>query len=141
MAGLRTQQLSAKPPISVEGSPPLPSMSIHLGRTKTSPADSDEVVYLNCRPVDALNAWLKAAKIDKGSVFRVLIRRRLSTPSAAGGYYSTRVLTSLSTAARTYCAERLSSPSEWPVDYATDDKKDRKARRLTPDAAPDSGDE
>jgi hypothetical protein len=66
MAGLRTQQLSAKPPISVEGSPPLPSMSIHLGRTKTSPADSDEVVYLNCRPVDALSAWLKAAKIDKG---------------------------------------------------------------------------
>lgn len=60
----------------------------------------------------------------------VLIRRLLGMPSAAGGYYSTMMLSSLSTAARTYCAERLSSPSEWPVDYATDDEKDRKARRL-----------
>lgn len=33
-----------------------------------------------------------------------LIRRLLSMPSAAGGYYSTMTLMSLSTAARTYCA-------------------------------------
>jgi len=50
--------------------------------------------------------------------------------NAAGGYYPTKMLSRLSTAARTYCAERLSSPSEWPVDYATDDEKYRKARRL-----------
>ncbi|SOC48416.1 phage integrase family protein, partial [Rhizobium subbaraonis] len=50
------------------------SLSIHLGRTKTSGADNDEVVYLSGRPVDALNAWLRAAKIDKGSVFRAIDR-------------------------------------------------------------------
>jgi len=52
----------------------LPSLSIHLGRTKTSGAENDEVVYLAGRPVDALNAWLDAAKIDKGSIFRAIDR-------------------------------------------------------------------
>lgn len=61
-------------PIPVEGSPPLPSLSIHLGRTKTSGADNEEVVYLTGRPVDALNAWLKAGRIDSGSVFRAIDR-------------------------------------------------------------------
>ncbi len=28
------------------------------------------MVYLTGRPVEALNAWMTAAKIDKGSVFR-----------------------------------------------------------------------
>jgi hypothetical protein len=32
------------------------------------------VVYLTGRPVDALNAWLDAAKIDSGSVFRAIDR-------------------------------------------------------------------
>ncbi len=59
----------------------------------------------------------------------VLIRRLLRMPSASG-YYSTRLLTSLSTAARTHCAERLNLPSEWPVDGAEDDDEERKARRL-----------
>ncbi len=45
-------------------------MAIHLGRTKTPSGEEDEVVYLTGRPVEALNAWLAAAKIDKGSVFR-----------------------------------------------------------------------
>lgn len=74
VAGLRKEQLTPEDPIPVEGSSPLPSLSIHLGRTKTSGADSDEVVYLTGRPVDALNAWLKAARIDKGSVFRAIDR-------------------------------------------------------------------
>ncbi|AVC45442.1 TniQ family protein [Rhizobium leguminosarum] len=64
----------------------------------------------------------------------LLIRRLLSMPSAAGGYYSTMMLTSLSTSARTYCAEHLSRPSEWPVD----DENDRKARRLWRLAPPTS---
>ncbi|MDQ0137859.1 hypothetical protein J2T08_005803 [Neorhizobium galegae] len=59
----------------------------------------------------------------------VLVRRLLGMPGA-GGYYSAMILTSLSTAARAYCADRLSRPSEWPLDYATDDEKDCKARRL-----------
>ena len=74
IAGLRVEQLQPEEPIRIDGAPPLPCLSIHLGRTKTSGANSDEVVYLSGRPVDALNAWLAAATIDKGSVFRAIDR-------------------------------------------------------------------
>ncbi|MCY1667801.1 site-specific integrase [Rhizobium sp. SL86] len=74
VAGLRKEQLVMEAPIPVEGSAPLPSLSIHLGRTKTSGADADEIVYLTGRPVDALDAWLKLARIDSGSVFRAIDR-------------------------------------------------------------------
>ncbi len=74
IAGLRIEQLQQEEPIQIDGATHLPSLSIHLGRTKTSGADSDEVVYLSGRPVEALNAWLAAAKIDKGSVFRAIDR-------------------------------------------------------------------
>lgn len=74
IAGLRIEQLQPEEPIRIDGGPPLLSLSIHLGRTKTSGAGNDEVVYLSGRPVDALNAWLAAAKIDKGSVFRAIDR-------------------------------------------------------------------
>lgn len=82
IAGLRTEQQ-----LTVEGGASLPSLSIHLGRTKTSVAGNDEVVYLTGRPVDALNAWLLAAKIDSGSVFRAIDRwgnvsRRAIDPKA-----------------------------------------------------------
>lgn len=70
VAGLRLEQLSVEAPIEIEGGPPLPSLAIHLGRTKTSDGKQGEVVYLTGRPVEALNAWLAAARIDKGSVFR-----------------------------------------------------------------------
>ncbi|MBX4870211.1 tyrosine-type recombinase/integrase [Rhizobium bangladeshense] len=70
IAGLRTEQLTVESPIEVADGPPLPSLAIHLGRTKTTSGDQDDVVYLTGRPVEALNAWLVAAKIDKGSVFR-----------------------------------------------------------------------
>ncbi len=70
IAGLRCEQLTAEPPIEVAGGPPLPSLAIHLGRTKTTSGEEDDVVYLTGRPVEALNAWTAAAKIDKGSVFR-----------------------------------------------------------------------
>jgi integrase len=74
IAGLRREQFQPEDPIHIDGAPPLPSLSIHLGRTKTSGADNDEVVYLTGRPVDALNAWLEAGKIEKGSVFRAIDR-------------------------------------------------------------------
>jgi integrase len=74
IAGLRKEQLTVEAPVAVDGGPPLPSLSIHLGRTKTSGAENDEVVYVTGRPVDALNAWLSAAKIDGGSVFRAIDR-------------------------------------------------------------------
>ena len=70
VAGLRVEQLSVEAPIEVSDGPPLPSLAIHLGRTKTTSGDQDDTVYLTGRPVEALNAWMAAAKIDKGSVFR-----------------------------------------------------------------------
>jgi integrase len=70
IAGLRREQLTVEPPIAVDNGTPLPSLAIHLGRTKTSSGEQDDVVYLTGRPVEALDAWMAAAKIDKGSVFR-----------------------------------------------------------------------
>ena len=71
---LRTEQLIKQAPITDEDGSPLPSLAIHLGRTKTSSADQDEMVYLTGRPVEALTRWLKAARIDRGSVFRKVDR-------------------------------------------------------------------
>jgi integrase len=96
MAGLRKEQLTVEPPVSGEDGPPLPSLSIHLGRTKNSGASQDEVVYLVGRPVEALNAWLDAAKIDSGSVFRGIDRwgnvsRRALDPKAVNDIVKRRV--------------------------------------------------
>ncbi|HCD85155.1 MAG TPA: integrase [Agrobacterium sp.] len=74
IAGLRLEQIAVEPPIETETGDPLPSRAIHLGRTKTSGADHDEVVYLSGRPVDALDAWIALAKIESGSVFRKVDR-------------------------------------------------------------------
>jgi integrase len=86
IAGLRVEQLVAENPIELEGAS-LASLSIHLGRTKTSSAENDEIVYLTGRPVDALNAWLGAVKINTGSIFRAIDRwgnlsRRALDPKA-----------------------------------------------------------
>ncbi len=70
IAALRIEQLTAEAPIEQKDGPPLPSLAIHLGRTKTTSGEQDEVVYLTGRPVEALTAWMAAAGIDKGSVFR-----------------------------------------------------------------------
>lgn len=87
IAGLRTEQLTVEEPLIDERGTPLPSLSINLGRTKTSSTEDDEIVYLTGRPVDALNAWLVAAKIENGSVFRAIDRwgnvsRRAMDPKA-----------------------------------------------------------
>ena len=87
IAGLRVEQLTVEPPIVVEGGPPLPSLAIHLGRTKTSGSEHDELVYLTGRPVDALNAWLAAGRIESGGIFRKIDRwgnvsKRALEPSA-----------------------------------------------------------
>ncbi|WP_374788951.1 site-specific integrase [Brucella oryzae] len=74
VAGLRVEQLVKQAPVTDENGSPLPSLGIHLGRTKTSGADHDEIVYLTGRPVEALTRWLEAARIDKGSVFRKVDR-------------------------------------------------------------------
>jgi integrase len=72
-------------------------LSIHLGRTKTSGAENDEVVYLTGSPVEALDAWLSAAKIDKGSVFRAIDRwgnvsQRALDPKAVNDILKQRVV-------------------------------------------------
>lgn len=87
VAGLRKEQLTIEAPVDGDGGVSLPSLSIHLGRTKTSGADLDEVVYLTGPPVDALNSWLAAAKIDSGAIFRAIDRwgnvsRRALDPKA-----------------------------------------------------------
>ncbi|WP_413712614.1 tyrosine-type recombinase/integrase [Rhizobium sp. Rhizsp82] len=74
IAGMRLEQITVEPPIETEDGPPLPSRAIHLGRTKTSGADHDEVVYLTGRPVEVLDAWIEAARIESGSVFRKVDR-------------------------------------------------------------------
>jgi integrase len=74
IAGLRKEQLQPEEPIHLDDANPLPSLSIHLGRTKTSGADNEEIVYLTGRPVDALNDWLALGKIKGGSVFRAVDR-------------------------------------------------------------------
>jgi len=84
---LRKEQLTVEAPVKDGEDLPLPSLSIHLGRTKNSGASQDDVVYLASRPVEALNAWLAAAKIDSGSVFRAIDRwgnvsRRALDPKA-----------------------------------------------------------
>ena len=70
IAGLRVEQLSVEAPIAVADGPPLPSLAIHLGRTKTTSGEQDDVVYLTGRPVEALETWMAAARIERGSVFR-----------------------------------------------------------------------
>jgi len=87
IASMRREHLSVELPIAVEGGPPLPSLAIHLGRTKTSGSEHDEVVYLTGRPVDALNAWMTAARVESGSIFRKVDRwgnvsQRALEPSA-----------------------------------------------------------
>ncbi|WP_338811458.1 site-specific integrase (plasmid) [Agrobacterium leguminum] len=96
MAGLRKEQLSIEAPIDVEDGPPLPSLAIHLGRTKTTSGEEDDIVYLTGRPVEALNAWLAAARIDKGSVFRGIgrwgtVSRRALDPQSINAILKQRV--------------------------------------------------
>jgi len=74
VASLRMSQLTNEAPIVGEDGTMLPSLAIHLGRTKNSGASQDEVVFLTGRPVNALNAWLNIAQIDSGSLFRAIDR-------------------------------------------------------------------
>lgn len=96
IASLRVEQISVEPPIETDSGPPLPSRAIHLGRTKTSGADHNEIVYLTGRPVEALDAWLTAANIASGSVFRKVDRwgnvsRRALEPGAVNAVVKQRV--------------------------------------------------
>ena len=97
IAGLRREQLTVEPPIPVENGSPLPSLAIHLGRTKTSSGEEDDVVYLTGRPVDVLNAWMTAANIESGSVFRAIgrwgtVSRRAIDPQSVNAILKQRAV-------------------------------------------------
>ncbi|MGV1794289.1 tyrosine-type recombinase/integrase [Rhizobium sp. WW_1] len=96
VAALRVEQLTVEPPVEAPEGPPLPSLAIHLGRTKNTTGEQDDVVYLTGRPVEALKAWLAAAKIDKGSVFRGIgrwgtVSRRAIDPQSVNAIIKQRV--------------------------------------------------
>ncbi|WP_037471396.1 integrase, partial [Sinorhizobium fredii] len=62
VVGLRAEDLTDEEPVRADpadkNSPPLPCLSIRLGRTKTTTTDDDEHVLLIGRPVTALKRWL-----------------------------------------------------------------------------------
>lgn len=74
VAGLLVEDLIEDDPVPQDPadptSPPLPCLTIRLGRTKNATADDDETVLLIGRPVIALREWLNAAGIVAGPVFR-----------------------------------------------------------------------
>ncbi|MGH0315143.1 site-specific integrase [Sinorhizobium meliloti] len=74
VAALHVEDLNDEEPVrgdpSDKDSPPLPCLSIRLGRTKTTTADDNEHVLLIGRPVTALKRWLAEAQIKDGPVFR-----------------------------------------------------------------------
>ncbi|MDX0741945.1 tyrosine-type recombinase/integrase, partial [Sinorhizobium medicae] len=91
VAALRVEDLADEEPVRAnpadENSPPLPCLSIRLGRTKTTTADGNEHVLLIGRPVAALKTWLAEAQIRDGPVFRRIdqwgnIDRRALTPQS-----------------------------------------------------------
>ncbi|MDX0185615.1 site-specific integrase [Sinorhizobium meliloti] len=91
VAALRVEDLTDEEPVradpSDKTSPPLPCLSIRLGRTKTTTADENEHVLLIGRPVTVLKRWLSDAQIKDGPVFRRIdqwgnIDRRALTPQS-----------------------------------------------------------
>ena len=91
VAAMHVEDLTDEEPVSADpadkDSPPLPCLSIRLGRTKTTIADDDEHVLLIGRPVTALKRWLVEAQIKDGPVFRRIdqwgnVDRRALTPQS-----------------------------------------------------------
>lgn len=77
-AALRCEQLNDEPAALRDpgdpNSPPLPCVSVALGRTKTTDADAGARVYLLGPPVTALREWLRRAAIERGPAFREIDR-------------------------------------------------------------------
>ncbi|RAS13943.1 phage integrase family protein [Ensifer adhaerens] len=91
VAALRVEDLVDEEPVRADptdaASPPLPCLSIRLGRTKTTTSIDDERVVLIGRPVVAVRGWLEHAGISEGPVFRRIdqwgsIDRRALTPQS-----------------------------------------------------------
>jgi integrase len=78
IAGLRIEGLVDRPPIPADPGAPqgpkLPVLALRLGRTTTASREEDERVLAIGRPVETLRAWLGAAGISAGPVFRTIDR-------------------------------------------------------------------
>ena len=83
------EDLVERPPIPADRSAPqgpkLPVLALKLGRTKTASRDDDECALAVGRPVEALKAWLEAAGISSGPVFRRIDRWGAVGDSALDG--------------------------------------------------------
>ncbi|PDT11387.1 integrase [Rhizobium sp. J15] len=78
LAELRVEQLVDEAPIRTDpkndNSPPLPCLTILLGRTKRANSDDGRSVVLIGRAVTALKDWLERGKVSGGAVFRKIDR-------------------------------------------------------------------
>jgi integrase len=78
VSALRLSQLSDGGEVLVDPANPkagsLPSLTIKLGRTKTTQTNEDQTVVLVGRPVEALRDWLRVARVEEGAVFRAIDR-------------------------------------------------------------------
>lgn len=100
IASLRFEQIVEEEPVPADPKEPggekLPCLSIRLGRTKTTQADSDAFVLLVGRPVTVLQSWLERAGIREGAVFRGIdrwgnLKKRALTPQAVNLILKRRV--------------------------------------------------
>ncbi|MER8464916.1 site-specific integrase [Mesorhizobium sp. M1409] len=100
ISALRVEQLVEEEPVPADPKNPdgdkLPCLSIRLGRTKTTQADSDAFVLLVGRPVTVLQSWLERAEVTEGAVFRGIDRwgnleKRALTPQAVNLILKRRV--------------------------------------------------
>ena len=89
IAALRMEDLVERPPVPADRSAPqgpkLPVLALILGRTKTARREDDERVLAVGRPVEALKAWLEAAGLSSGPVFRRIDRWGTVGDSALDG--------------------------------------------------------
>ena len=99
VAGLRFEDLTLEDPVlSAPGDPQsatLACLSLHLGRTKTTTAEEDQIALLIGRPANALLKWLSAAGIKEGPIFRRIdqwgnIVPRAMTPQSVNLILKTR---------------------------------------------------
>ncbi|PWR01952.1 integrase [Meridianimarinicoccus roseus] len=75
ISDLMVSALEDQPPVpDAAGGADLPSLALHLGRTKTTDADEGAVAHVTGAPVRFLRAWRAAARIAEGPVFRRIDR-------------------------------------------------------------------
>ncbi|MEE4015504.1 site-specific integrase [Roseibium sp. FZY0029] len=99
LAGLRVDQIAWEDALPFDPGDPeselVTAASLRLGRTKTEEMSDDNSVLLVGRSADALKAWLEAAQIRDGGVFRAIdqwgnLKRRALTPQSVNAIVKKR---------------------------------------------------